>query len=391
MGSKRKEVAEEIWKHLVDSGEAEEQAAGAICIHGALGVGKTAIAKYIHNKALIDPEESFDYVIWVNVEYGAGLRQVQDDIANSLEINLSQLNPNPSSNADTVEGRAARLRSALLERGKFLLVIDSVWQPLCLENIGIPELVRGRKLMVTSRIRSVFHKIANKKMFEVQPLSSLDEAWELFENEMGSFLAHYLEEDGNVGIRIEGVLLAELDGLPLAINELAENFFSDDIQEDSAKLRCAWREELGCCSAKQMPYLELRDSEVFHRFKDSCENLEEVTRNCFLHAVLLPKNHVIQSKELIEYWMWEGLLGDDFETLEEGMEKGRQILNELKNAHLLESGPTEVSEHKVKMLNLFRSMAIETMVNNAGNWVFIESAASLTYLPLESAASRKTK
>ncbi|KAL8151794.1 hypothetical protein V2J09_021602 [Rumex salicifolius] len=290
-----------------------------------------------------------------------------DDIANCLDIDLSLHSP---AIANTVEGRAGRLRNALLHRGRFLLVLDSVWQPLYLDEIGIPELVSGRKLIITSRIRSLLNKIdASKKIFEVQPLSNVNEAWELFKKEMGFFreddvwelfkkkMGSYCEDE-RVSSIIKSILLDQLDGLPLAIYELADTFLSDDIiQEDYAKLRFAWRKEVGCSLATQPSFhMELRDTELSHRFKDSYENLDEVTRDCFLHATLLPKDNVIQSKEMIVYWMWKGLLGDDFETLEEGIEKGRQILNQLKNAHLLESVTTQYCPQGIENMKKLRQL-----------------------------------
>lgn len=75
--------------------------------------------------------------------------------------------------------------------------------------------------------------------------------------------------------------------------------------------------------------------------------------------------------------MWEGLLGDINQTLEELMEKGTETLNELKNAHLLQ---TQSGGEKVKMLNFVRSMAIDTM----GKQVCIRSGGFLTSLPYPS-------
>ncbi|KAL8136771.1 hypothetical protein V2J09_002772 [Rumex salicifolius] len=194
------------------------------CIHGALGVGKTAMAKCIHNRALNDEnEELFRYVVWVDVEYGADVYKVQEFIAKSLDILLDD-------SSSTVE-RASKLENALLEMDNFLLVLDSMWKPMSLKEIGIPELVGKRKR----------------------------------------------------------ALMAELDGLPLAIIKFAlalgnthgEQINSSDVHDKFGK---------------KPFYLQGTDQELLNHFNGSYLDLDENLRPCFMYCALFPKGHVINAK-----------------------------------------------------------------------------------------------
>ncbi|GAB4830682.1 hypothetical protein Ancab_004715 [Ancistrocladus abbreviatus] len=174
IGSMVKEEKDNIYKVVSEGG------VGTICIHGIAGVGKTAIAAAINNQALRVPER-FDFVIWVDVLDGADLQQVQEDIARSISINLP-----PDSN---IKIRASILRTTLTGKSRFLLILDSIWQGYSPSNIGIPDLTRGCKLIVTLRILSTFNSFRGRETYKIEPLIGAD-AWNLFVYEAGSEAHH---------------------------------------------------------------------------------------------------------------------------------------------------------------------------------------------------------
>ncbi|KAF3632448.1 hypothetical protein FXO38_26158 [Capsicum annuum] len=101
------------------------------------------------------------------------------------------------------------------------------------------------------------------------------------------------------------------------------------------------------------------ENRVFARLRFSYERLKEsVSRSCFLYCALYPEDHHIETDEQIKYWTWEGLL-DNLGYGESKMLQGKMILDELKNASLLEIGCQEGSLNEyVKMHDLIRDMAI---------------------------------
>ncbi|GAB4830888.1 hypothetical protein Ancab_004914 [Ancistrocladus abbreviatus] len=372
-GSPAEDVKGAIWRAVSQGG------VGTICIHGVAGVGKTAIATAISNQALSAPR-LFDFVIWVDVSNGADLQRVQEDIARSISINLP-----PDSN---INARAGILHIALTGKNRFLLILDSMWQGYSPSQIGIPELTRGRKLIVTSRIFSVFNSFRGRKCYEIKPLVDAD-AWNLFAYEAGSDVM--VNFPGHILTRTK-TALQDLQGVPLAITKVAEtlrNIYEAHFPAETLRniyeapwewtgIVAEWEEVLDTLS-RSATFLENRNHELFSSLQKSYQNLLAETKPCFLFCALYPKGHPIETKELIDYWMWEGLLGSG--TLREMRSNGRKILNELKEANLLEN-VTEVEIDMVKMLNLIRDMAVAI----AGEIFFVKAGNRHTQFPLAGAS-----
>ncbi|GAB4830712.1 hypothetical protein Ancab_004745, partial [Ancistrocladus abbreviatus] len=203
IGSAMEGVKGAIWRDV------SQGVVGIISIHGIAGVGKTAIAAAINNQAL-RATGLFDFVIWVDVSNGANLQRVQEDIARSISINLP-----PDSNINT---RAGILRTALTGKNRFLLILDSMWQGYFPLDIGISELTRGRNLIVTSRIFSMFNSFRGRKLYEIKPLVVAD-AWNLFAYEAESDVL--LNLPNHILTRTK-TAIQDLQGMPLAITEVAE-------------------------------------------------------------------------------------------------------------------------------------------------------------------------
>ncbi|GAB4830711.1 hypothetical protein Ancab_004744 [Ancistrocladus abbreviatus] len=354
----------EIWQ------EVSNGVFGTICIHGIAGVGKTAIAVAINNQALRAPDELFDFVIWVDVSNGADLWRVQEDVASVISEKLPA-DPN-------TDNRAGKLCTALTGKRKFLLILDSMWQGYSPSDIGIPELTGGRKLIVTSRLRSVFNSFRGRKCYEIKPLVGAD-TWNLFACEAGSDVVLNLPND--ILSRTK-TAIQDLQGVPLAIKKLAEtlrniceaHFLEDTLRNKNeapwewARIVEEWEEVLEWLR-RSATFLENRNHELFSHLQKGYQNLRAETQRCFLFCALYPKAHHIETKELIDYWMWEGLLGSG--TLREMRCNGRQRLNELLDARLLETASEVGKEEKVQMLNLIQDMALaivgEKFLVKAGN------------------------
>ncbi|GAB4860944.1 hypothetical protein Ancab_036104 [Ancistrocladus abbreviatus] len=374
VGSTVNEVKGAIWQQVSHGG------AGIICIHGIAGVGKTAIAAAINNQALRAPG-LFDFVIWVDVSNGADLQRVQEDIARSIPVNLPL-----DSNINT---RAGLLHTTLTGKHRFLLILDSMWRGYSPSEIGIPELIGGRKLIVTSRIFSVFNSFRGRKFYEIKPLVG-DDAWNLFEYEAGSDVVSKLPN--HILTRTKTVI-QDLQGVPLAITKAAEtlrNIYEARFLEETlmniyeapwewAEVAAEWMEVLDCLS-RSATFLENRNDKLFSSLQKSYENLQLETKRCFLFCALYPKAHHIETKELIDYWMWEGLLGSG--TLREMRSNGRKRLHELLDARLLEIASEVGREEKVQMLNLIRDMALAI----AGQKFIVKAGNRHTQFPLAGAS-----
>lgn len=170
-------------------------------------------------------------------------------------------------------------------------------------------------------------------------------AWDLFKEKVGNYvlLSSSIETTAKE-------VAKECDGLPLAIVTVGRALRKvNEVLE--------WKYVL----------IELRNScmrrngmedEVFARLEFSYRRLrDDTTRACLLYCALYPEDHAIETKELIEHWMREGLMGDVRKT-QAYMPKGKSLVNELKDSCLLESCVNQYRVECVKMHDLIRDMAI---------------------------------
>ncbi|KAL5823497.1 hypothetical protein ACOSQ4_021397 [Xanthoceras sorbifolium] len=240
-----KKTMEEIWRHLMDN---ETKNIG---IFGMGGVGKTTIVTHINNRLI--EEKKFPHVIWVTVSQILDLIKVQNEIVNVLKQILSVIK--------------------YVERTKFVLILDDMWEAIRLEEVGIPEPTKenGYKLVITTRSLDVCRSMKCKTV-EVKPLSE-NEALELFFE------------------KAELDISKQCASLPLAIVTIASSLKEE---EDI----CEWRNALSELTNK-VRSIKVRDDEVFVRLKFSFNGLkDEKIQRCFLYCALYPEEYNIPKTEL---------------------------------------------------------------------------------------------
>ncbi|GKV33279.1 hypothetical protein SLEP1_g41807 [Rubroshorea leprosula] len=169
-----------------------------IGVHGTSGVGKTMLVKMVKGKAKQD--SLFTAVVMTKVTKNPDLKSIQSDIARDLGMDLLPTELPPQQVAD-------RIKAKLIEKKKFLVILDDVWEAgIDLEKVGIPsasELKQAmekrneehssgqedmlRKILLTSRDPNVLSGMMDEKdqVFKVLELED-DEAWHLFKKIAGS-------------------------------------------------------------------------------------------------------------------------------------------------------------------------------------------------------------
>ncbi|KAE9445310.1 hypothetical protein C3L33_22791, partial [Rhododendron williamsianum] len=99
-------------------------------------------------------------------------------------------------------------------------------------------------------------------------------------------------------------------------------------------------------------------SKVFERLKFSYSRLgNKVLQDCFLYCSLYPEDHDIPVKELIEYWIAEGLIAE-MNSVDAKFNKGHAILGKLTSRCLLNSFTDGSGGECVRMHDLIRDMAL---------------------------------
>ncbi|GKV13102.1 hypothetical protein SLEP1_g24169 [Rubroshorea leprosula] len=334
--SGRDDIQEEILEWLKGDKVAR------IAVSGMGGVGKTTIMKNVHNQLL--NESKFKKVIWVTVSKDFNITvqqkkkfdilQFQKKIASSLKLEREPDHEN--------ETTLAALISQRLGQGSFLLILDDVWEPFSLEDVGISNPVgnNGCKLVLTTRSKDVARAM-DCNVIHVNPLRP-KEALELFSEKIGSDVF----SDGKIKRDIEPFfkqILQKCDGVPLAIVTVAKSM-------KGKLLPRPWKLALSEFS---------KFESIIDCLKFSYECLEQQCQECFLCCALYPEDYVIKKEELIEYWIEEGLIYKEGKTREAMNWKGHDILDKLVDNCLLQSVKHSDLGECVSMHDLLREMALE--------------------------------
>ncbi|KAG5224016.1 disease resistance protein [Salix suchowensis] len=325
-----------------------------IGIYGMGGVGKTTLLQHIHNELLQRPDIC-DHVWWVTVSQDFSINRLQNLIAKRLELDLS------SEDDDT--HRAVKLSEKLRQKQKWILILDDLWNIFEPHEVGIHPLLKGCKLILTTRSQTVCAQIDCQHKIEVKPLFE-GESWTLFKENLGRHKALSDEGEG-----IAKVVARECDGLPLGIITVARSLRGvNNLNEWRSTLK-----ELGESGYRDM------NEKVFKVLRVSYDRLDDELKECLLYCALFPEDDIIERGELIGYLINEGII-KGMGRRQDAFDKGHTMLDKLEKFSLLESDGNEDCDGKcVKMHDLIRDMAIQILQENSQ--VIIKAGAQLVELP----------
>uniref|UniRef100_A0A6N2MJV2 NB-ARC domain-containing protein n=1 Tax=Salix viminalis TaxID=40686 RepID=A0A6N2MJV2_SALVM len=174
------------------------------------GVGKTKLLKHLHND-LLQSQDNTHRLYWVPVSQNCSNERLQNLIAKSIGVDLSSeddglhtsvnvpeeikeatLGRNGSSHMPPSEDlanlsseddglrRSVKLSKELLRQNKkWILILDNLWDCFEPHVVGIAELNKGCKMIVATRSKEVFLKMASRSIIKVDTLSH-EEAVSLF-------------------------------------------------------------------------------------------------------------------------------------------------------------------------------------------------------------------
>ncbi|RWR88041.1 putative disease resistance protein isoform X1 [Cinnamomum micranthum f. kanehirae] len=310
-----------------------------IGVHGMGGVGKTTIMGNIHNDLSQQSESKhFDCFIWITVSNDVDVSKLQRKIAKQLDIDMKE--------DDDENDRARKIFNALKRRKKFLLILDDMWDAFDLDRVGIPipSEANGCKVVLTTRDKGVCGRM-QANAIEVRVLSE-EESWEFFKEIVavgGVILSKDIES-------LARDVAKECCNLPLAIKTVGGSMCG----VDNARV---WK-----CALKNLKEANGKFEgidKVFVPLKFSYTRLpNHVLQYCFLFCSLYPEDYVISANELIDNWIYEGLI-DKRGTREDNINEGHTILDQLVKVSMLERCENRVGEMCVKMHDLIRDMAID--------------------------------
>ncbi|KAK8622742.1 hypothetical protein V6N13_117645 [Hibiscus sabdariffa] len=301
IGQVAEELMSKVWAHLMDNGVPR------IGVWGMGGVGKTTIMKLINNQ-LLKENDKFNIVIWITVSKETSIKILQNRIARAIDMSLPE--------DDDETKRAGIIYERMTQKGRYVLILDDVWDKLSLEEIGVPEPCNGSKLVVTTRSLDVCRYLG---CLEVRmPTLPKQDALNLF-----------LEKVGRDVLSFEGLspivesVSEQCGGLPLAIVTVASSMKGvSDIHE--------WRNAFNELN-KQVKCVNGLDEKVFQQLMFSYNRLEDETlKHCFLCYALYPEDYDISIYDLFELWTSEGFM-EGMDSSQAELDRAHIILNKLKN------------------------------------------------------------
>ncbi|EOY12888.1 Nbs-lrr resistance protein [Theobroma cacao] len=260
------------------------------------------------------------------------ISKIQNGILLKMGVTL------PENEDETI--RAGMLYEMLTRRGRYVLILDDLWDKLSLEEVGIPEPSNGSKLVVTTRMLDVCRYLGCREIR--MPTLPKQDAWSLFLEKVGRDVLNYPDL-----LPIVESVVEQCAGLPLAIVIVASSMKGiTNVHE--------WRNALNELSRRVRGVTGL-DEKVLQQLQFSYDHLEyERVQHCFLYCALYPEDYNISEFNLIELWIAEGLV-EDMNSQQAEFDQGYTILNKLKNNCLLENG--EVTG-RLKLHDLVRDMAL---------------------------------
>ncbi|GLU23388.1 hypothetical protein SLE2022_393990 [Rubroshorea leprosula] len=348
-----------------------------IAVCGMGGVGKTTIMKQVHNQLLKEPK--FNKVIWVKVSKDFDIivqQKKQFDILKFQKTIVRKLGLDLKNEyQDPIE--LAGLISDTLQQCSCVLVLDDVWEPFSLEDVGISDLVgkNGCKLALTTRLQQKIARAMECEVIQVKPLLD-DEALALFLDKVGSAMLSCPRFKSDIEPFLKQIL-KKCNGLPLAIGVVAKTMRG---KSD----RYSWE-----TANKELS----KSEEIVDRLKFSYDHLEEQYKKCFLYCALYPEDHEISKEELIEFWIEEGFIIDERGSRHLMICEGHVIFEKLidncmlelvKNKYqrgwvtLHELVKNKNKEDRVSMHDLLREMAL-----NISPPFMVKAGMALEELPEE--------
>ncbi|KAI9157692.1 hypothetical protein LWI28_026387 [Acer negundo] len=335
-------------------------------LYGMGGVGKTCVLKEIEKKLLDKPNYS-SKVIWVEVSKDLENGRIQDQIRK--QIGLSD----ETWNIESPERKASDIFK-ILSQDKFVLLMDDIWEMIDFHRVGVPfppNTSNGSKIVFTTRSLEICSLMEADKQFKVGSLANA-EAWELFRSMVGDAT---LESQPEVR-EVARAMVEECHGLPLALITIGKAMSNEKPSEDE------WRNKLQALQRWTSPFsgldAELR-KDVYYSLKLSYDNLQkDIFKSCLLSCCVFPCDYKISKKELIDYWIGEGLL---IGRLGAQQSQGYNIIDVLLDACLLEEEDMDYVKFHRLILEMILWITNEVEKEKEKGNSFVCTDAGLTEAP----------
>ncbi|XWS17445.1 hypothetical protein CRYUN_Cryun33cG0068400 [Craigia yunnanensis] len=321
-------AVERVWRCI------EDENVRIIRLCGIGGVGKTTLLKKISNE-FHRQRHDFDAVIWAQVPTQKDyIEEVQQVVRTKLDI------PDAVWNQCSGEDEKGAQLLRVLNRTKFVLLLDNVWEQFDLLKLGIhPRNDQNlSKVIFTTRSLGLHFDTEAQVTIEVKCLP-LEQSLSLFRMTVGESI---LSGDPDLS-ELANTLARRCVGLPLSLVTIAKAMVC-------RKNLSEWRHTIHLLHTDPSEIARM-GGYVFPLLKISYDSLNDArAQKCFLYCSLFPEDSNIRIDELIDLWIGEGFLDGP-----NPCDQGEYIVETLKLAYLLDS---DESKQCVRMHDIFRHMAL---------------------------------
>jgi len=270
-----------------------------IGVWGKGGVGKTLLARQVHNSMEVQQHFGSATIIWLTVGKNPDIRSLYRKLSEKLCPNLVQVNTLSQTDYKDI------LYNEFSSRRAFFIV-DDVWEESVIEWLDLAK-GPGSVTLWTSRKERVLLTagVTEATKVDMDKLSEED-SWRLF-------CAHAFGQR-NIPPGVEGLahlVVEECQGLPLALKVIGGVMIGKTSPGE-------WERELKKLQESRMKHQDV-EKQLFDCLKTSYDDLENAdhasAKECFLYFAAFREDELLEQNRLFQYWVAEGLVpgevGDD--------------------------------------------------------------------------------
>ncbi|KAL1819819.1 hypothetical protein ACET3Z_014688 [Daucus carota] len=308
-----------------------------ISIHGMGGLGKTTLASKLYDSGKLN---HFNCRAWVCVSQEYNIKDVLRTIIKSVMDHELTHNLDNMNEIDLLQ----HLRKLLLQRDRYLAVIDDIWDIEAWEKIkkAFPDKKNGSRVIITTRNKIIAQRVDDRCFVHALRFLREDESWDLFCKR-----AKPLKNLEQLGKEMVG----KCGGLPLAIMVLSGLLLHKNSYEEWVKVKDdIWRQLKG------------ESAEIQDILNLSYYDLSFQIRQCFLYLARFPEDHAFKVNNLKLLWIAEEFISEADE--EDGVcmeDVAENYLIELINRNMIwiEKWYWGEKVHTCRMHDLVRDLAIQ--------------------------------
>lgn len=276
-------------QHLISQLLEDDSQLKVISVVGMGGLGKTTLAKKVHEDA--DVRKHFQICAWVTVSQICDFQELLKNLIRKLYAEIHE--PVPQFIESMPSEELKTIVKMFLEKGRYGIVFDDVWDMNFWNAIkfALPENGYGSRVMLTTRIADVGAASCIRScdyVYKMKPLS-FEESWTLFCNRT-------FKEDCCPGYlkTVAESIVGKCEGLPLAIVAISGILALKDksILDQWEMIRCS----LGG---------ELEGSVKLDRVRKIYNTLPSQLKTCLLYISIFPEDYEIDCHRLIQLWSAE--------------------------------------------------------------------------------------